>query len=45
MKYKLLAIKPYIIRLHNEGDLRKELKNNKPISVTDIDNFLSQFKF
>ncbi len=47
MKYTMPVLKRYLARVHNQSDLRKKLKNNKPTGVTDtqIDNFLSQFKF
>lgn len=45
--YNMPALEVYLGRIHNEGDLRKELKNHKPANVTDvqIDDFLSQYKF
>lgn len=41
------TLESFFPRIHNQRDLRKELKNHKPANVTDsqIDSFLEQFKF
>ena len=45
--YNMPDLESYLARVHNEGDLRKELQKNKPTGITEsqINNFLSQFKF